>query len=440
MSLQGSIETFAVADVLRLLAATAKTGRLHVQGPARAGTVWVEASRIVAAESPATPYATGSADVVFQLLRFDRGSFRFEPDRHPTMPDVPVDIEFALGEAESMLHEWRELEHRIPSGEIWVQLRGRLASTSVTLSADEWATVAIISGGRTVNEIGEALRLGELQTAKAVARLLDLGLVEFGDRPAPVVEETRGPSAPVEPALPLVSVTAGSDLWSTPAVAPEQDESWLPPDLSVPAVPAAPAPAVAPVATTSPAAPPVPAPPAPAEAPALVPDAEAADAYSYPTGEDEGDAFTYPPAPPAPPVGGAADAGYPAVPPPLPPVYGGGDATAETAWSSAVSGAIAAAPGDGLFAPPPPPPPAPGGLATDLAAAAPVSDPADRLAPPPPPPPAPGAVTDDETEPEGTDTEAAGDADIERQLYNLSPRAREAVKQSSGLFDGRPRR
>ena len=55
MSLQGSIETFAVADVLRLLAATAKTGRLHVQGPTRAGTVFVESSRIVAAESPSTP-------------------------------------------------------------------------------------------------------------------------------------------------------------------------------------------------------------------------------------------------------------------------------------------------------------------------------------------------------------------------------------------------
>ena len=30
--------------------------------------------------------------------------------------------------------------------------------------------------------------------------------------------------------------------------------------------------------------------------------------------------------------------------------------------------------------------------------------------------------------------------DLEQQLYNLSPRAREAVKQSSGLFDGRSKR
>jgi hypothetical protein len=31
-------------------------------------------------------------------------------------------------------------------------------------------------------------------------------------------------------------------------------------------------------------------------------------------------------------------------------------------------------------------------------------------------------------------------ANIERQLMNLSERAREAVKRSSGLFDGRTRR
>jgi hypothetical protein len=31
-------------------------------------------------------------------------------------------------------------------------------------------------------------------------------------------------------------------------------------------------------------------------------------------------------------------------------------------------------------------------------------------------------------------------ANIERQLFNLSDRAREAVKRSSGLFEGRSRR
>jgi len=110
VSLQGSIETFAVADVLRLLAATSKSGRLHVQGPTRAGTLWVDRSQILSADSPSTPHPSGPIDIVFQLLRFDRGSFRFELDRKPADTALPIDIEFALGEAEAMLHEWRDLD------------------------------------------------------------------------------------------------------------------------------------------------------------------------------------------------------------------------------------------------------------------------------------------------------------------------------------------
>ena len=83
MSLQGTIETFAIADVIRLLAATNKSGRLQVQGPARAGTVWVDSATILGAESLTSPFAVSAAEVLFQMLRFERGSFRFELDKRP---------------------------------------------------------------------------------------------------------------------------------------------------------------------------------------------------------------------------------------------------------------------------------------------------------------------------------------------------------------------
>lgn len=184
MSLQGSIETFAVADVLRLLAATSKSGRLHVQGTTRAGTVWVESARVLAAESPSTPIVTGPVDILFQLLRFERGSFRFELDKYPPEPGEPLEIELALTEAEAMVVEWRELELRIPSQECWVQLKPALAGDSVALTAPEWLTLVAIAGGRSVADIGQVLVSGELQTARALARLLELELIDILNRPA----------------------------------------------------------------------------------------------------------------------------------------------------------------------------------------------------------------------------------------------------------------
>ncbi|MFN0027422.1 MAG: DUF4388 domain-containing protein [Acidimicrobiales bacterium] len=225
MSLQGSIETFAIADVLRLLAATSKSGRLHVQGTVRAGTVWVESARILAADSPSTPIVTGPVDILFQLLRFERGSFRFELDKYPPEPGEPLDIELALSEAEAMVVEWRELERRIPAQDCWVELKPALTGESVSLTADEWLTLVAVAGGRTVADIGQALVLGELQTARALARLLDLKLIDIVNRPPAAhrtdTTENGSGSLSEPPSFGQLSVGAGAEAsFGIPSEAP----------------------------------------------------------------------------------------------------------------------------------------------------------------------------------------------------------------------------
>ncbi len=273
MSLQGSIETFAIADVLRLLAATSKTGRLHVQGPSRAGTVWVDSARVLAADSPSTPHVAGPVDVLFQLLRFERGSFRFELDKAPTEPGEPLDIELALGEAESMLREWRQLEQQIPSGESWVQLQPALSASAVTLDADEWSTLVAVSGGRSVAEVGDRLSFGELRTAQALARLLDLGLVEVGVRPTaaplglppappPAIEAVEAASAqaqsdpsPLNVPAPAEAVVAPVGLSALAPPSPVSTAAPAEPDGAVASngfTPLAPAPPVPPTPLTPP--------------------------------------------------------------------------------------------------------------------------------------------------------------------------------------------
>ena len=120
------ILAIVAGGIVQGLAATSKSGRLHVQGPSRSGTIWVDNARLLAAESPTTPHVDGPVDVLFQMLRFERGSFRFEIDKYPPDPGEPLDIDLALGEAEAMLQEWRELEARIPGTDSWVSLAGSL--------------------------------------------------------------------------------------------------------------------------------------------------------------------------------------------------------------------------------------------------------------------------------------------------------------------------
>ena len=50
VALSGTLDTFALPDVLRLLASTAKSGRLRVSGNRGSGSVWVTDGEVVASE------------------------------------------------------------------------------------------------------------------------------------------------------------------------------------------------------------------------------------------------------------------------------------------------------------------------------------------------------------------------------------------------------
>ncbi len=78
MALQGTLDTFALPDVLRLLASTKKTGRLRVSGNRGTGSVWVDAGGVVAAEAAGLPETPAPVEVLFELLRYAEGSFTFE--------------------------------------------------------------------------------------------------------------------------------------------------------------------------------------------------------------------------------------------------------------------------------------------------------------------------------------------------------------------------
>ena len=70
MALQGDLQSFALNDVLRLLAGTSKSGRLAVAGSDRKGDLWLDGGRIAGGDVSSAPYATEVVDVVLELLRF----------------------------------------------------------------------------------------------------------------------------------------------------------------------------------------------------------------------------------------------------------------------------------------------------------------------------------------------------------------------------------
>jgi hypothetical protein len=193
VALQGTLDTFALPDVLRLLASTKKTGRLVIAGNRGTGSVWVDAGSVVGSEATGTIPDAGAVDVLFELLRYAEGSFTFEAGTTIAEPAPSRAVEPLLVDAERQLTEWHQIEAVVPSMDAWVSLVEEIDGEEILIPAERWKTIAVVGSGRSVSGVGHTLELGELDVCRQVKDLVELGLVKVSTTPLPTLgsgEET----------------------------------------------------------------------------------------------------------------------------------------------------------------------------------------------------------------------------------------------------------
>lgn len=222
MNLSGSLETFALPDVLSLLAATGKSGRLTLNRAAGGVAAHVDlvGGRITAATSdearsqrlrrlstfgddqfweqaPAfadeteliTSLTAGgwvdqtalarinrdlAVDAVADLLRWDSGRFEFRVD-----VDVALDTELGVPDVLAEAASREEAPRPGPDAPAAASVLALPLSVAgeLTISRAEWALLALIDGNRTTAEVAE-LRGGDRVQARAdLASLISRGLV-----------------------------------------------------------------------------------------------------------------------------------------------------------------------------------------------------------------------------------------------------------------------
>ena len=203
VALQGNIETFALQDVLRLLASTRKTGCLRLEGSRGVGTLGVAEGQLVGGDATQAPHADGPGAVLYELLRFKEGDFIFDADAPAIATGGPLEVEAALGEAEQKLEEWKAIEAVVPSLDHWVELAEELPGDEVTIDRERWATIVAVAGGTAVGALGDTFSLGEFEISRTVRDLVDAGLLTVDEprdeapapAPAPVAEPEPAPAA-----------------------------------------------------------------------------------------------------------------------------------------------------------------------------------------------------------------------------------------------------
>ena len=203
MALQGTLDTFALPDVLRLLATTRKSGRLLVQGDTGTGSLYLDGGSIVAGETTFAPTEAGH-EVLFELLRLGDGSFLFDPADTTDNGGAPAEVEDVINAAEASHAEWLDLSTVVPSLDVAITLAEDLPGDAATVDGDRWHLIVGIGSGTTVRALADRLELRELPVLRATRGLVDDGLATIGGHTvAPV---SQPPTAPSKPAADLPAI------------------------------------------------------------------------------------------------------------------------------------------------------------------------------------------------------------------------------------------
>ncbi len=179
--LQGSLDDFALDEVLGLLASTSKSGRLRLSGNRGTGSLWLDKGSLTAAEASKIPGKAGVEDVVFEMLRFADGTFSFMIDDVPTEIGSPEQVDFVVQLAQDRLAEWRTIESVVPSLAHTISLADELPGDELEISRSEWKTVIAVSGNATVEPVCDQLGLDEVDGSRRIMQMIQRGLLTISD-------------------------------------------------------------------------------------------------------------------------------------------------------------------------------------------------------------------------------------------------------------------
>ncbi len=178
--LQGSLENFALDEVLGLLAGTSKTGYLEVAGNRGSGKLAFLDGRLVDGTASYMANGTDLEDVMFELLRYDDGTFSFVSGE-VSPSDAVENVATVLASAERRLQDWRSIEASVPSLKHQVIPVSELPEDEVTITKEEWSALMVIASGCQVSLVCDKLDLGEVEGSRQIKELAERELVSISE-------------------------------------------------------------------------------------------------------------------------------------------------------------------------------------------------------------------------------------------------------------------
>jgi hypothetical protein len=233
-NLQGNIDRFKLSEIFQLIANGKKTGTLGIQRDDDIVMVYFKEGRIIYGYGPRQSVPVGQLlkekgkvtadqlelaiteqtgkdvtkrlgqilidldfidradlseavtgqiyELIFSLMSWEKGSFKFYENQYPTKEDVTVDlsVENVILEGVRRIDEINRIKDIFPNHDARMELRATTAQRrDLSLNTEEWNTLALVDRSRTVGEIISDSKMPEVQTLEKLASLKLAGVIDF---------------------------------------------------------------------------------------------------------------------------------------------------------------------------------------------------------------------------------------------------------------------
>lgn len=174
MAFQGSLKELPLPDIIQLVSVSGKTGMFALRrGGGEAGQIFLRNGQIIHAKASELE----GEEAVYELAIWRDGDFVFTPGKDSEVVTIQKSNTNLLMEAARRIDEWQVLSKRIPSTRLVPVFTSQGASTSVSLTPQEWAVICKIDERRSIDEIAIGLGMSPFETCKLLYGLITSGLV-----------------------------------------------------------------------------------------------------------------------------------------------------------------------------------------------------------------------------------------------------------------------
>jgi hypothetical protein len=138
-------------------------------------------------------------DIVYALMSWNEGPFRFEDDKMPGSDRilVPIDLKNVIVEGARRMKEIEQLAEHLPNLDMALRFpqNPKEKFQGIHLSVEEWRVVSFVNPKNTIRQIAKANNMSDLEIRRVVYGLEQAGLVEIVKPPGMDAKSPAGKRA-----------------------------------------------------------------------------------------------------------------------------------------------------------------------------------------------------------------------------------------------------